>query len=544
MNKIKLNIENLTIVKNIFEDIEYNLFGDIKDIFVNTISKKEKRKILMNELIYNKLFLDTDSLKKAMRETINIQNEKTSNEIISKISDIKSSQNFSDFITFTEESDKKYFIIGDLHDDLKSLDQILIGINYKDEFENIHLIFLGDYVDRGKDRLNLINKIVFLKYLLPNNIHLLRGNHELYIVDENGNYFSPMVGASPNSYHFDLLTYLINSDSEKNKIFVKDNNIDKNLIELYAHFFESMPYVALFNFKEIKICAMHGGLPRPDLASKNYYDNKNFDSFNTLLDDKTLDCVGIKQKINLLWTDPYEGYLEGFRNSSEIRFSFNEHQFNHFCKKYDIDLVLRAHESQAKGYKTYFDSRLISVFSSGGTNKDEDKIANTNSYYENVSPNILSIEQVGISSINIDFTNSDILHTEEVFQFENLKEKRFLKEKELSDYIYSFDELYFNNVNENPDIIQIFDMYDLNNKKIIISKDIDKIILNYNSLNQFFGVHKYTNFEIDQKNKMLTNIGDSNLNIDNQIILKNQGISLSSKTVLRIESGASLYILI
>ena len=55
----------------------------------------------------------------------------------------------------------KKFVIGDIHGGLKALLQVLKKINCD---ENYTLIFLGDYVDRGKDKVELVNRIILLKY--------------------------------------------------------------------------------------------------------------------------------------------------------------------------------------------------------------------------------------------------------------------------------------------------------------------------------------------------------------------------------------------
>ena len=109
-----------------------------------------------------------------------------------------------------------------------------------------------------------------------------------------------MLNASPNSHHFDLLTFLVNSDKPQHRAFSKQNGIDRALIELYANLFDSMPSVALFNFDDLKICAMHGGLPRPNLNHESFYSGDEFKDFNSLLHDNTIDTVGVLQKKNVL----------------------------------------------------------------------------------------------------------------------------------------------------------------------------------------------------------------------------------------------------
>lgn len=544
MEQKKIDFELLSLFKQILDDNEYTVLDKVKDKINDDIPEPQKRKIIINNVVDGSAVLDTAALKDAIRGIITLQNTKTSNEIISKVGDVKSCENHSDFITFVEDG-KKNIIIGDLHDDMNSFNKILEAIKFKEKFDELNLVFLGDYVDRGRDTINLINKIIFLKYLLPNNIHLLRGNHELYRVDENGDYFSPMQGAAPGGYHFDTLTFLVNSDSETNKAFVKENGIDKELIELYASFFESMPTVALFNFENIKICAVHGGLPRPNLNSENFFGSKEFDNFNSLLDEHTKDSVGITQKINMIWSDPYDGYPEGFRNSSEVRFSFSQEQFEAFCEKYDIDLMLRAHEVQENGYKTYFDERLISVFSSGGRDKEDADITNERSYYENVSPNILKLETQKLASINIDFSNNITNSVEEWFEYESIKQNRESTKNQPKKIVAKVGIHRMEKINSSEGVIQIVDMYDAKNRKIIISKG-EIVKFNHEMLGQFFGVHKNICFEIDHKNKRIKNLSEIEImiGINGAILQKNDSVKLQDDTLVSLKSGANLRVII
>lgn len=548
MDKIKIDKVILSEIKCLIDDKEYSFLDKINDTISNDISEVQKREVVLKNIIDSNYTLESDTLKSIMADVTKLQNTKTSDALISKVSEITSSENYSDFITFVDDKND-YYIIGDLHDDMGSFDQILKSINFAKKFNDIKLIFLGDYVDRGKDRLTLINKIIFLKYLLPDNIHLLRGNHELYRVDENGNYLSPMMGATPGSHHFDLLSFLVNSDSEKNQEFAKKNGIDKELINLYRDVFDSMPTVALFNFKNIKVCAMHGGLPRPNLNYERLYDGAEFNSFNSLLDSNTIDAIGIPQKENMLWSDPFDGDDEAFKNNSEGRFSYSKNQFIEFCKKYDIDMILRAHERQNNGYKAYFDGRLISVFSSGGRNIENDEIVNENTYYTSISPNILRIDNPNtILSINIDFKKGISKTLEESFKIKDIQQARQNHEVEIEtiELNKKFDaDSIFESIETNKDIILVVDLKDPNRRKIVIPKEgkAQFTLRGVNKLEEdFFGVHKDTYFEIDQEQGKITNLAENILNIgDNGVLLyKDQSAHIHSKFILKFENGGSL----
>ncbi len=77
------------------------------------------------------------------------------------------------------------YVRADLHGDLKSfianlsrLQQLnLLTSDYRCD-EGTHLVFLGDYCDRGVYGTEILELLIALKIENPNQVHLIRGNHE------------------------------------------------------------------------------------------------------------------------------------------------------------------------------------------------------------------------------------------------------------------------------------------------------------------------------------------------------------------------------
>jgi hypothetical protein len=83
---------------------------------------------------------------------------------------------------------------GDLHGDIHSLNGMLDWLNrsnYLSGFTvsrpNTHLIFLGDFTDRGVYSIEVVYTLLRLKLANPERVHLVRGNHEdVYLASRYG----------------------------------------------------------------------------------------------------------------------------------------------------------------------------------------------------------------------------------------------------------------------------------------------------------------------------------------------------------------------
>lgn len=209
-------------------------------------------------------------------------------------------------------------ICGDIHGQYEDL-LALFNLNGVPSESNAYL-FLGDYVDRGSFSLEVMSLLFAYKLIYPNEVTLLRGNHESRAVNMQ--------------YGFAV---------EVRKRY------SMQLYDLFQHVFYTMPLCALV---EKKIFCMHGGI------SEQLYDFKQLQQINRPFDIPDIGIIA-----DLTWSDPdpnIEGYEDSPRGAAHI---FGETALKNFCQQHGLDLIVRAHQCVQDGYEFFGDRHLVTIFS-------------------------------------------------------------------------------------------------------------------------------------------------------------------------------------
>ncbi|CAN1171145.1 Serine/threonine-protein phosphatase BSL2 [Linum perenne] len=222
-------------------------------------------------------------------------------------------------------------IFGDLHGqfgDLMRLFDEYGAPSTAGDISYIDYLFLGDYVDRGQHSLETIALLLALKVEYPNNVHLIRGNHE----------------AADINALFGFRIECIERMGERDGIWVW-HRINR--------LFNWLPLAALI---EKKIICMHGGIGR----SINHVEQ-----IETIQRPITMEAGSIVL-MDLLWSDPTENdSVEGLRPNARGPglVTFGPDRVMEFCNNNDLQLIVRAHECVMDGFERFAQGHLITLFS-------------------------------------------------------------------------------------------------------------------------------------------------------------------------------------
>ncbi|GMH10070.1 hypothetical protein Nepgr_011911 [Nepenthes gracilis] len=181
-------------------------------------------------------------------------------------------------------------------------------------------LFLGDYVDRGRQSIETICLLFAYKIKHPDKFFLLRGNHECASINRIYGFY----------------------DECKRRFSVR-------LWRLFTDCFNCLPVAALV---DEKILCMHGGLS-PALHG--------LDQIRAIR--RPVDVPDQGLLCDLLWSDP-DGEIKGWCESERgVSYTFGADRVTDFLKKHDLDLICRAHQVVEDGYEFFADRQLVTIFS-------------------------------------------------------------------------------------------------------------------------------------------------------------------------------------
>uniref|UniRef100_A0A3Q2SSJ5 Serine/threonine-protein phosphatase n=1 Tax=Fundulus heteroclitus TaxID=8078 RepID=A0A3Q2SSJ5_FUNHE len=233
---------------------------------------------------------------------------------------------------------KEITICGDLHGQLEDL----LLIFYKNGLPSCEkpYIFNGDFVDRGKNSLEIMLILFGFLLVYPNDVHLNRGNHEDHIVNLRYGFTKEVLGK-----------YRVHG---------------KKILKLLQKIFSWLPLATVINHK---VLVVHGGISDStdlDLVARmdrhRVREAFNFSTISVFY-RANLEKNASAQIVDLLWSDPMpqNGCI-----ANEVRGGgcyWGPDVTEEVLGRHNLQLLIRSHECKQDGYEFCHDRRVLTIFS-------------------------------------------------------------------------------------------------------------------------------------------------------------------------------------
>ncbi|KAL1230520.1 Serine/threonine-protein phosphatase PP1-2 [Trichinella pseudospiralis] len=212
------------------------------------------------------------------------------------------------------EIEAPVIICGDIHG---KFDDLLNIFDYCGYPPSSRYLFLGDLVDRGKQSLECLCLLFLYKIRYPDHVFLLRGNHEFADINGRKEFIDE----------------------------IEERYQDKEIWSSFNTAFNYMPLAALVGGR---IFCMHGGIPRH---------LHNWDQIRNI--QRPVEDAYVEIVEELMWSDPNIKIIGWARSSRGAGLQFGMDVVDSFCRKMDIDIIVRGHQIVKNGHRVIGQQRLI-----------------------------------------------------------------------------------------------------------------------------------------------------------------------------------------
>ncbi|MBS7611641.1 serine/threonine protein phosphatase [Candidatus Bathyarchaeota archaeon] len=209
-------------------------------------------------------------------------------------------------------------VIGDIHGDYSVINPIMKMAEDEENF----LVFLGDYADRGRHGVEVVETVATLLRKYPERVLALKGNHEDYTED-----------GAPRFYPCDL----IREARKKGRDWITYFRGE------FKPFVEQL-YLAAAIPNEVLL--VHGGVSSKIVS----------------LEDLRRPVKVVEADV--LWSDPFEGYGE-YPNRRGVGVEFGVDVTERVCRSLGVKRIVRSHEPMKalNGYYSEHGGRVITISS-------------------------------------------------------------------------------------------------------------------------------------------------------------------------------------
>jgi serine/threonine-protein phosphatase PP1 catalytic subunit len=210
-------------------------------------------------------------------------------------------------------------VCGDIHGQYQDLLHVFEKCKYP---PRTNYLFLGDYVDRGPQSVETVSLLFALKISFPNNFFMLRGNHECSYINKQFGFYDEIM-----------------------------QHYDSNLWRLFSDVFNCLPVAAVIDGS---IFCVHGGIS-PELIDLSQIRDI----------ERPVEVPEEGLLCDLLWADPDASVEDWGGNERGTSYVFGFRALQDFLKRFEYDLVCRAHQAVTGGYEFAFqrDQGIVTIFS-------------------------------------------------------------------------------------------------------------------------------------------------------------------------------------
>ena len=229
-------------------------------------------------------------------------------------------------------------VFGDIHGQFRDLLLLFREFGFpshrRGDVEYVNYIFNGDFVDRGAHQLECVSLLFALKCLYPNQITLLRGNHEFR--EQNESMGDTGFWGACHSH-------------------LRDANLALQFYDRTHQVFDWLPLSAVVNRS---ILVVHGGIGDGNFTLEQLRSVER--PIRTWTTNRFIEHV--------LWSDPSDSdsvMKMGVHGSprGETCIEFGPDVTARFCEQNDLKMIIRAHQFVDHGYKIMHSGQLLTVFS-------------------------------------------------------------------------------------------------------------------------------------------------------------------------------------
>eukprot|EP00758_Cryptobia_borreli_P003147 Tbor_TRINITY_DN3558_c0_g1::TRINITY_DN3558_c0_g1_i1::g.2819::m.2819 len=355
-----------------------------------------------------------------------------------------------------ESEDDELVIVGDIHGQFRDMQKSILsvqldriksaadGLKSKPK-KDCTFLFLGDYVDRGPQGVEVISLLLALKVEYPSNIYLLRGNHEVAQVCKIYGFLSECQSKLDCIKKMSPISSPLRSGSPPNGI---------GLWGAFNNVFTLLPLGATVEWHNrhqkiqmgknkhippspISFFCCHGGFNPHNNHIEVFQFLNRAEYGQGLISGEDSDVID-----GLLWSDPTDdiddtddgddislkeprdsdsprakedkGYIGGYQHSTRgCGFIFGPDETMEFCTTNDVQLVVRAHQMVMSGYKYSHHGRILTLFSAPnycGISNNKGAIAVLKgSHTLNSNSEISNVSDGGVNKIPFDFLVYDVV---------------------------------------------------------------------------------------------------------------------------------------